>query len=126
MFDAFWGPGPPACAMASQLCEILFFTCFDLQICVFRVAWGTIGSYFWGPEASLGDYFQGLGVPLDGSGAQSLPKTVSLFHARSLFNDFGSKMGARKVPKWSQNLKKDGPKLDQKINAVLDRFCNGF
>ena len=25
LFDAFWGPGPPACAMASQLCEFLFF-----------------------------------------------------------------------------------------------------
>ena len=35
-------------------------------------------------------------------------------------------MGARKVLKWSQNLKKDGPKLDQKINAVLDRIFIGF
>ena len=35
-------------------------------------------------------------------------------------------MGARKVPKWSQNLEKDAPKLDQKTNVVLDRFFIGF
>ena len=35
-------------------------------------------------------------------------------------------MGARKVPKRSQDLKKVGPKLDQKINLVLDRFFIGF
>ena len=28
LFDAFWGPGPPACAMAGQLCEVIFFHVF--------------------------------------------------------------------------------------------------
>jgi len=74
----------------------------------------------------LGSYFEGLGVPLGGFGTQSLPKTASPFHARSLFNDFGAKMGARKPPKRSQNPQKVGPKLDQKTNLVLDRFFIGF
>ena len=43
LFDAFWGPGSPACAMSGQLSDF-FFTCFDVQIGVFRGAWGTIGS----------------------------------------------------------------------------------
>ena len=28
LFDAFWGLGPSACAMASRLCEFLFFHVF--------------------------------------------------------------------------------------------------
>ena len=28
LFDAFWGPGPPACAMAGRLCEFTFLHVF--------------------------------------------------------------------------------------------------
>ena len=35
-------------------------------------------------------------------------------------------MGAKRAPKRSQKHKKIGPKLDQKIDLVLDRFFIGF
>ena len=67
-------------ALLPVSCVNSFFSMgFDIQIGVFWGAWGTIGIQFWDPGASPGDHFEGLGVPLGGSGAQLLPNTPGVF-----------------------------------------------
>ena len=61
---------------------------------------------------ALGRHFGGLGVPLGAFGAQSLPKTASPFHARSLFSDFDAQREPEGIPKWSPNRSKNIPKIN--------------
>ena len=80
--------GLPNALWPANCVNSLFFKCFDIQIGVFRGAWGTSGSYFWGPGASLGDHFEGLGVPLGAFCVQSLSKTARVFQPCPILSDF--------------------------------------
>ena len=56
LFDAFWGPGPPACAMAGQLCELVSFWVLGGVLMSKLVSFGVLG-------APLGANFGVLGPP---------------------------------------------------------------
>ena len=123
-FWLFWEPGLSSGGWAAQLCGSSVFLGF---LCPSRWFFGSKGCHwviFFEPRGSLGSYFEGLGVLPGGFGAQSLLKIASPFRSPPFFVVLEAKWepkGTQTEPK-SENI---GPKLDQKINTVLDRFFIG-
>ena len=64
--------------------------------------------------------FGDLVASLGAYGAPFAPGLPGVFPPPSLFSDFAAERDPKGVPKWSQNAEKVSPKIDAKIDVILD------
>ena len=83
---------------------------------------GVLGSLLGGPRDAFGSHFGSLGVPLGAFGAQSAPKTASLFHGSPFLDSVGAQKGTQEASIIDLKFKSIKKTIEKMLGLFWVRF----